>query len=95
MGSEFIDDSQLHVRVRYHGKRDKLMVDVTEITRHRTSKARAGKAARNRVKPYGVSSMDYSIICDTQYDRKVTLLDGTKSVVHIRHMCFAFAGISG
>lgn len=93
-GSEFDGDSYFAIKVRYHGNRSKIMVDVLEVTGHRTSMARARKLACNHAMGAGIVSMDYSLISDFRFDRKATNLDGSKTVVHIRRTCFAFAGVN-
>jgi hypothetical protein len=94
--SEFVGDSYLRARVRNYGRGSaKILIDVTELTGHRTSKARAVAMACKYAMQYGVVSMDYSMILDYQIDRKATQLDGSKTVVHIRSTCFAFAAVAG
>src|ERR1700751_1510693 len=94
MASQFIGDSQFQVVVRFHGRRNKIMVDVTEITCHRTSKARAFRVARQHAEKVGIASADSSIISDVQSERKATRLDDTPVAVQIRRICLAFAGVS-
>lgn len=89
--SEFVGDSWVRVRVRNYGKdSNKILVDVTEYTCHRTSMARALRIARQEARKVNVSSMDCSLIRDDEIDRKATKPDGTKVAIHIRQTCFAF-----
>lgn len=89
--SEFVQDSFVLVKVRNYGKGSiKTLVDITEFTRHRTSKARARKIACEQARKVGVVSMDYSVIRDDEIDRKVAMIGGTQTVVHVRQSCFAF-----
>ena len=88
---EFVGNSHFNVRVRNYGKGStKILIDVTEIACHRTSKARAIKIACRQARNVGAVDMDFSTIRDDEIDKKVTMWDGTKTVVHVRQTCFAF-----
>jgi hypothetical protein len=88
--SEFVGDSQLRVRVRNYGRGSKkILVDVMELTYHRTSMARARKIACAQASMFDISSFG-SLIRDNEIDKKVTMWDGTKTVVRVRQTCFAF-----
>lgn len=91
---EFLGDSYMRVNVRNYGKgTPKVIVDVTELTGHRTSKARALRLARKYAEQYGIRSKDCSELLDHETDRKATKFDGSKTVVHIRQTSFAFEAV--
>ena len=88
--SEWQDDSYMRVRVRNYGKGStRILVDITEMTGHRTSKARARKLACVMAEKFNVSSPG-SLIRDDEIERKASRLDGSKVIVRIRTTCFAF-----
>lgn len=90
---QWIGVSHMRSRTRRVGKRNKLIVDVWELTGHRTSKARALRFARDSVSKFAVSGVDHTVLLDFESDKKVSTADGSQTVVHVRQSSFAFQGV--
>lgn len=93
--SEWVDDSEMRIRVRHFGKKNRIMVDVTELSPKHTSKQRALKVARDAARKVGVPSVDCIPVSDFEFVRKSCKLDEnfTPTRTTVRQMTFAFDGI--
>lgn len=92
--SQWIGDSLIRTTVRHFGKRNKIMVDVQEISPRHTSKQRATKAAVDAARRVGCTSVDYCNVSDTECIRESRDLHTDKPVrTRVRSMTFAFNGL--
>ena len=93
--SEWIEDAQVLIRVREIGNRAKFLVDITEISGSRMPHRRTAlKVAREVARRHGASSVDASELCNFRTDRKISMADGSESLLKIRRSTFAFAGVN-
>lgn len=95
MHSEWVGDSEMRVRVRHFGKKNRIMVDVTELAPHHTSKIRAAKVATSAARKVGVPNVDFVTVSDFETVRVSYRIhsDNTKVRTKVRSMTFAFDGI--
>jgi hypothetical protein len=91
--SEWIGGSELRVRTRSFGSKNRIMIDVLELSPKETSKARATKVARAAAKLVGASA-DYIIVAEYETCKFSQRLDSDKVYrTKVRHTTFAFGGI--
>lgn len=93
----WIDDSQVMVKVTKIGDREKIIVNITELSPHgkEISVAKLNRKATNFALCHGAASTDHCVIRDYSTDRKATYVDGQVSVVHIRQRAYVFQGVGG
>lgn len=94
MKSQWVGDSLIRTVTRHFGKKNKIMVDVTEFSPGRTSKQRALKAAQEAARRVGCQSVDCSNVCDQEIVRSSRDLHTDEPVkTKVRSMTFAFGGV--
>lgn len=94
LSSQWVGENLIRTRVRHFGKRNKIMVDVTEIAPRYTSAARALKAAREAARRVGCVSVDCLHVSDHEIIRSSRNIHTDEPVrTKIRTMTFAFDGI--
>lgn len=94
LNSQWVGDSLVRTVTRHFGKKNKIMVDVTEISRGRTSKKRAMDAARQAARRVGCTSVDCSNVRDSEIVREsMDIRTDEPTRTNIRTMTFAFDGI--
>lgn len=95
MNSQWVGDSLIRTVVRHFGKKNRIMVDVTEIAPKYTSKSRALKAARDAARRSGCLSVDCISVSDMEIIRQSQRLDSDEPVrTKVRYSSFAFDGIA-
>lgn len=95
MQSQWVGDSLIRTVVRHFGKRNKVMVDVTEIAPRYTSKQRALRMARDAARKVGCVSVDCLHVSDTEIVRSSRDIHTDEPTnTKIRTMTFAFDGIA-
>ena len=91
--SEWIGGSELRVRTRHFGKKNRIMIDVQELSPKETSRQRATKVARDAARRVGASA-DYIVIAEYETLRLSQRLDSDKVYrTKVRNTTFAFDGI--
>lgn len=94
MQSQWVGDSLIRTVTRHFGKKNKIVVDVTEISPQHTSKQRARQAAINAARRVGCSSVNYIQLNDQIITRKSRNLHTDEPVgTRVRSMTFAFDGV--
>lgn len=91
--SRHVQNSYMRIRVRFVGTKNRLIVDVWEYTRQRTSKARSLAVARECVGKHAIVNADNVILLDHEIEKKVGTHDGSKRLIHIRQLSFAFDAV--
>lgn len=95
LNSQWVGDNLIRTRVRHFGKKNKIMVDVTEIAPHHTSKNRALKAAKEAARRVGCTSVDCLHVSDNEIVRSSRNIHTDEPVrTKVRTMTFAFDGIA-
>lgn len=91
--SEWIGSSELRIRTRHFGKKNRIMIDVTELSPKYTSRQRATKVARDAARRVGASA-DYIIVAEYETFRLSQRLDSEQVFrTRVRNTTFAFDGI--
>lgn len=94
MHSQWVGDSLIRTVARHFGKKNRIMVDVTEIAPKHTSKERAAKAAKEAARRAGCLSVDCITVSDMEIIRKSQRLESDETVrTKIRTSTFAFDGL--
>jgi len=95
MFSRWVGDSQVRVRVRKIGKRNKIIVDIIELSPSPIElPARTLKnIAINTAMCHGIASADHTLIYKFFTERKAMRLDGTMAVTNITEKTFVFSGV--
>ena len=94
MHSQWVGESLIRTVTRHFGKKNKIMVDVMEISPKHTSKERALKAARDAARRVGAAGVDCSIVSDQEIVRESRNLHTNEPVkTKVRSMTFAFEGV--
>jgi hypothetical protein len=95
MHSQWVGDSLIRTVVRHFGKRNKVMIDVTEFAPRHTSKQRAVRVARDAARRVGCTSVDCVNVSDIEIVRSSRNIhtDGPTNT-KVRTMTFAFDGIA-
>lgn len=95
MRSEWVGENLIRTVTRHFGKKNRVMVDVTEIAPHHTSKRRALIAATNAARRVGCTSVDCIHVSDMEIVRSSVKINTEEPVrTKIRTMTFAFDGIA-
>lgn len=94
MRSQWEGDSLIRTVTRHFGKKNKVIVDVMEISSKSTSKQRGLKAARDAARRVGCISVDCCNVCDYEIVRNSRDIRTDKPThTKIRSMTFAFDGL--
>ena len=94
LSSQWVGENLIRTRVRHFGKKNKIMVDVTEIAPRHTSRERALKAAREAARRAGCVSVDCIHVAENEIIRSSFKIDTDEPVrTKIRTTTFAFDGI--
>ena len=92
--SEWIGGSEMRIRVRHFGNKNRIMIDVTELSPKQTSRQRATKVARDAARRVGAASTDYIIVAEYETFRLSQRLDSEQVFkTRVRNTTFAFEGI--
>lgn len=92
--SQWVGDSLIRTVTRHFGKKNKIMVDVTEFSPQHTSKERAQRAAKDAARRVGCLSVDCCNVRDDEIIRQSYDLHTNKPVnTKIRTTTFAFDGL--
>lgn len=95
MHSQWVGESLIRTVTRHFGKKNKIMVDVMEISPKHTSKERALKAARDAARRSGCASVDCCIVSDQEIVRESHNLHTNEPVkTKVRSITFAFNGVA-
>lgn len=93
LNSEWVDTSQVRIRVRAIGENDKVMVDLFELTPEEGTHVRREKLnaiAIQYAKRHGVSSHDFVLLRDTALDRKTMRIEGDMVTTFVRERSYMF-----
>ena len=94
MHSQWIGESLIRTVTRHVGKKNKIVVDVTEFTPHATSKRRAYIVASEAARRVGCSSIDAVSLSDTETVRESHDLHTNEPTrTNVRTVSFAFDGV--
>lgn len=94
MHSQWVGKSLIRTVTSKYGKKNKIVVEVTEISEVATSKLRALKAATEAARRVGCTSVDCNNLSDQEIVRESRNLHTDKLCrTRIRSMTFAFDGI--
>jgi hypothetical protein len=92
--SKWVDQSQVHVRIRKIGRREKLVVDLFEFSPEGVEipREKLNQIATNGALHFGATSSDFCVIRDYLTNRKATRGDGSIVGLNIRQKSYVFQG---
>lgn len=94
MKSQWVGESLIRTVTRHVGKKNKILVEVTEYAPRHTSKRRASKLAMEAARRVGCPSVDSITLSDQEIVRESRNLHTDEPVrTKIRSTTFAFDGV--